>query len=416
MVPDPGAGMVTAPDSSGDDTHIRAEAVVDLDAVEHNVRTLLSVARSADPAVELMAVVKADGYGHGGLEVARAARRAGAAALGLATPDEAAALVGAASTGGVEASADRPVVAWLWLPDQDIRPAISAGVQLVVSSTEHLSALLPVAATAPGGRPDIHLKIDSGLGRGGATPADFPGLAAAAAAAQAAGQVRVVGLMSHLACADVPGDPSVLQQLAVFSAGEAVTRAAGLTVRWRHLANTPGTLAWPTTRLNLVRCGIGVYGISPFDRPHPGAADLRPAMTLRARVALTKRVPAGAGVSYGLTYRTARETTLALVPLGYADGIPRTAGPTAAVWLGGRRRSIAGRIAMDQFVVDCGDDVVGVGDEVVIFGGGSGPPTAADWAAACGTIGYEIVTRIGPRVPRRYVGSGRDAPVRPNSA
>lgn len=419
MVPDQGAGLVTAlgPAAGAAGTGIRAEAVIDLDAVEHNVRTLLAVARSENPAVELMAVVKADGYGHGGLQVARAARRAGAVALGVATPGEAVALVGEGPAhGGVEASADRPVVAWLWVPDQDLRPAVAAGVHLVVSSAEQLSAVLAAAVAAPGGRPDIHLKIDTGLGRGGAVPAAFAGLAAAAARAQRAGTVRVVGLMSHLACADVPGDPSVPQQRQVFSDGEAMAQAAGLTVRWRHLANTPGTLAWPTTRLDLVRCGIGVYGISPFDAPHPAAAALRPAMTLRARVALVKRVPAGYGVSYGLTYRTPRETTLALVPVGYADGIPRTAGPDAAVRLGGRRRPIAGRIAMDQFVVDCGDDPVAVGDEVVVFGGGPGQPTAAEWAAACGTIGYEIVTRIGPRVPRRYVGSGRDTPVRPRTA
>jgi alanine racemase len=204
------------------------------------------------------------------------------------------------------------------------------------------------------------------------------------------------------------------EQLHVFGDADEMATAAGLTVRWRSLANTPGTLAWPATRLNLVRCGIGIYGISPFERPHPSAGGLRPAMTLRARVALTKRVPAGSGVSYGLTYRTVRESTLALVPIGYADGIPRTAGPEAAVWLAGRRRPIAGRIAMDQFVIDCGDDPVTAGDEVVIFGG-EPQPTAAEWAAACGTIGYEIVTRIGPRVPRRYVGS-RSAPVRPSTA
>ena len=379
---------------------VRAEAVIDLGAVEHNVRTLLSVARTGNAAVDLMAVVKADGYGHGAVEVARAARRAGAAALGLATPDEARELVDA----GLEASADRPVVAWLWVPDEDIRPAVGAGVQLVISSAQQLGAVLAVAGAAPGGRAEVHLKIDSGLGRGGAVPADFAPLAAAAGRAQAAGRLRVVGLMSHLACADVPGDPSVPEQLRLFEQGLAITAREGLAVRWRHLANTPGTLEWPATRLDLVRCGIGLYGISPFDGPHPAAAALRPVMTLRARVALTKRVGAGHGVSYGLTYRTAADATLALVPLGYADGIPRTAGPDAQVFIGGRRRRIAGRIAMDQFVVDCGDDDVTAGSEVVVFGpGGNGEPTVADWARACGTIGYEIVSRIGPRVPRRYV-------------
>ncbi len=381
---------------------IRAEAVIDLDAIHHNVSVLLATARRSAPTAELMAVVKADGYGHGAVPVAGVARRAGAVALGLATPEEAEQLVAA----GLEATADRPIVAWLWVPDQDVRGAVRSGVQLVVSSRLHLAALLAVADLAPGGRPDIHLKIDTGLGRGGAAPTEFTDLADAAAAAEAAGTVRVVGLMSHLACADVPGDESVPAQTAAFRAGCDTARRAGLSVRWRHLANTGGTLEWPDTAFDLVRCGIGVYGISPFAGPHPVAAGLRPAMTLRARVALTKRVPAGHGVSYGLTYRTATESTLALVPIGYADGVPRSAGPSAQVWLGDRRRRIAGRIAMDQFVLDCGDDPVAPGDEVVVFGEGrGGEPTAADWADYCGTIGYEIVSRIGPRVARRYVGT-----------
>ncbi len=402
MGPDPGTGLVTPTPGP-----FRAEAVIDLDAIEANARLLLAAARQSGPAAELMAVVKADGYGHGAAAAAAAARRAGAIALGVATPDEGVALVAA----GFPASATRPIVAWLWVPDQDIGPAVAAGVQLVVSSHPQLAAVLAVAGTAPGGCAQMHLKIDTGLGRGGAMPSDFAGLLAAAAAAQRAGTVSVVGLMSHLACADEPGNTSVRDQTAVFRAACDAAAAAGLSVRWRHLANTPGTLAWPETRFDLVRCGIGLYGIDPFDAPAPAdpAAGLRPAMTLRARVALVKRVPAGQGVSYGLTYRTTSDATLALVPLGYADGIPRSAGPSARVLLAGRQRPIAGRIAMDQFVVDCGNDPVQAGDEVVVFGPGTaGEPTAADWAAACGTIGYEIVTRIGPRVPRRYVGSLSD--------
>jgi len=380
---------------------VRAEAVIDLDAVEANVALLLAAARSANPRAELMAVVKADGYGHGAIEVATAARRAGATALGVATPDEAVALVRA----GLESTSDRPVVAWLWVPDQDLRPALRAGAQLVVSSSAQLAAVLAASGADPAGAPQIHLKLDTGLGRGGATMDDFPAVLREAGSAERAGGVRVVGLMSHLACADEPGDESVPAQIRAFEKGCAAAAAAGLTVRWRHLGNTPATLAWPGAVFDLVRCGIGLYGVNPFDSAVPAAAGLRPAMTLRAGVALTKRVPAGTGVSYGLTYRTAYPTTLALVPVGYADGIPRTAGSAARVWLRGRQRGIAGRIAMDQFVVDCGDDEVAPGDEVLIFGNGSsGEPTAADWAAACGTIGYEIVTRIGPRVPRRYVG------------
>lgn len=387
-------------------TPIRAEAVIDLAAVEHNVRALLQVARKTNPAVELMAVVKADAYGHGAAPVAAAARRAGALALGVATPVEAVALVAA----GLEASPDRPVVAWLWVPDEDIRPAIRAGVQLVISSGKQLAAVLEAAGDGPDGRADVHLKIDTGLGRGGSTPADFADLTHTAATAQRRGRIRVVGLMSHLACADVPGDDSVTEQIEVFRRFAAAAEAAGLTPRWRHLANTPGTLAWPGAIFDLVRCGIGLYGISPFDYP---VADLRPAMTLCARVALTKRVPAGQGVSYGLTYRTTRETTLAVVPLGYGDGIPRTVSSGARVLLGGKQRGIAGRVAMDQFVVDCGDDIVVEGDEAIVFGPGiDGEPTATDWAQAAGTIAYEIVTRISGRVPRRYVGHPAVDPVR----
>lgn len=395
---------MTGPAGS-DGRSIRTEAVIDLDAVRSNVAVLLQAARRSNPTAALMAVVKADGYGHGAVPIARVARQAGAVALGLATPQEAVHLVAA----GLEATADRPVVAWLWVPDEDIRPAVAGGVQLVVSSVAQLAAVRAVAFLAPGGRADIHLKIDTGLGRGGATAAEFDHLVAAAIDADS--QVQVVGVMSHLACADEPGDKSVPQQIAAFQAACAHLQRVGVSVRWRHLANTPGTLEWPAAVFDLVRCGIGLYGVTPFDQPHPLAAELRPAMTLRARVALTKRVAAGSGVSYGLTYRTEGPATLALVPIGYADGIPRAAGIGAQIWLRGKRRTIAGRIAMDQFVVDCGDDEVLVGDEVLVFGpGDSGEPTAVDWAAQCSTIGYEIVTRIGPRVPRRYVGSSAAGP------
>jgi alanine racemase len=227
-------------------------------------------------------------------------------------------------------------------------------------------------------------------------------LLAALAAAQTAGRVRVDGLMSHLAGADVPGDPSVAEQTAAFR--DVIERAerAGIRAAVRHLANTPAVLDHPATAFDLARCGIGIYGLNPVATP----AGLRPAMTLHGTVALTKRVPAGYGVSYGLTYRTTADTTLALVPLGYADGIPRAASSVGEVLLGGKRRRIAGRVAMDQVVVDCGDDPVSAVADVIIFGpGDQGEPTADDWAAACSTIGYEIVTRIGPRVPRRYVGS-----------
>lgn len=367
------------------DPTVRAEALIDLAAVGANIEALR---RRLTGGAELLAVVKAEGYGHGAVEIARTAAAHGAAALGVATLDEGVALAGHGF--------DIPVVAWLWPPGQDPGPALRAGVQVGVSSLGHLDAVL-AAADRPA---PIHVKLDTGLGRNGVTVADFAPLLAAAAAAQAAGRVEIVGLMSHLASADIPGDPSVPEQTAAFVLACDAAATMGVRPRWRHLANTPGTLEHPATHFDLVRAGIGIYGITPVADP----AGLRPAMTLRAPVALVKRVPRGQGVSYGLTYRTTRESTLALVPLGYGDGIPRNASSIGEVLLGGKRRRIAGRVTMDQFVVDCGDDPVLAGDEVLIFGPGDrGEPTAHEWADATGTIAYEIVTRIGPRVPRRYL-------------
>jgi alanine racemase len=379
-------------------TAIRAEAVIDTDAIAANTGILLAIIRRHQPNAELMAVVKANGYGHGGVQAARAALRGGAASLGVATPTEALELRAA----GVSA----PVLAWLWPAAEDIAPALAAGVQLGISSLDHLDAVL-TAGSQRQRPPTIHLKVDTGLGRNGVGPAELDAVLDAVGSAQQSGKVQVAGLMSHLASADLPGDPSVSQQTEAFR--EVLERAgrAGIHAATRHLANTPAVLEYPETYFDVGRCGIGLYGLDPVARP--AGADpigLRPAMTLQATVALTKRVPADYGVSYGLTYRTAAETTLALVPVGYADGIPRAASSAGEVWLGGKRRRIAGRVAMDQVVVDCGDDRVVAGDPVVIFGpGDDGEPTAEDWAAACGTIGYEIVTRIGPRVPRRYIGA-----------
>lgn len=368
---------------------VRCEAIIDLAAIRGNVAALREL---VGPATTVMAVVKADGYGHGAVEVARAAVSAGAGALGVATLDEAVALRRAGLTA--------PLVAWLWVPDQDPGAALASGVQIGVSSLAQLDAVLAAAGSQ---RPAIHLKIDTGLGRGGAAGADVAPLLGATATAADAGRLELVGLMSHLASADVAGDESVAEQTAAFVAVRQAAADAGLRPRFAHIANTAGAIAHPRTRLNMVRLGIGLYGLSPVRRP----IGLRPAMTLRARVSLTKRVPAGHGVSYGLTYRTTAETTLALVPIGYADGVPRAASNIAEVLIGGQRRRIAGRVAMDQFVVDCGDLAVRAGDEVLLFGpGDAGEPTAREWADACATIDYEIVTRIGPRTPRRY--SGRE--------
>jgi alanine racemase len=253
----------------------------------------------------------------------------------------------------------------------------------------------------------VQLKLDSGLGRGGATPAEWAQLVEAAAKRQADGSVEVTGVWSHLARSDEPGHPSVADQTGTFEDGLAAARSGGLDPQHVHLANSGGVLAAPQTWFTLVRPGIAVYGVTPLvDGSSP--VRLRPAMTLQATVALAKRVGDGHGVSYGHTYVTDRETTLALVPLGYGDGVPRSASNRGEVALNGRRYRMAGRVCMDQFVVDVGDDSVHAGDRVVLFGDADkGYPTARDWAAAANTIGYEIVTRIGPRVPRRYVAGGR---------
>ncbi|HEY5877657.1 MAG TPA: alanine racemase, partial [Nakamurella sp.] len=333
----------------------RVEAVVDLDAISANVRTLLGVMRIRNVAATVMAVVKADAYGHGAVPAARAALAGGATRLGVATPTEALQLRAA--------GLDAPILAWLWPPGERVADALAVDVELGVSSLAQLQAVLDQAGgTAPG----IHVKVDTGLGRGGVGPADTTQVLDAVAAAERSGRVRVVGLMSHLASADVPGDPSVASQTANFRAILAAAADRGITPQVRHLANTAGLIDHPDAHFDLARVGIGAYGLNPVHTP----VALRPAMTLQATVALTKRVPAGHGVSYGLTYRTSRETTLALIPLGYADGIPRAAGNRGEIWVAGARRRIAGRVAMDQVVVDCGDDPVTVGEPAVVFGPG----------------------------------------------
>jgi alanine racemase len=369
----------------------RAAAVVDLDAVAGNVAALRQHVGGRD----LMAVVKADGYGHGIVESARAARLGGATWLGVALLDEALVLRAAGDTG--------PVLSWLAVPGERYAAGIEAGVELSVYGVEQLAEIV-AAAEGAGQRARVQLKVDSGLGRGGASLDDWPALVEAARSAQRAGRVEVTGVWSHLACSDQPDHPSVAAQTKAF--GEAVDDAtsAGLEPRHQHLANSGAVLALPDTWGTLVRPGISVYGISPFaDGRSP--VDLRPAMTLVARLAMVKHLPAGHGVSYGHTYVTERPTRVGLVPLGYGDGIPRHASNAAAVWVGGDNRPVLGRVCMDQLVVDLGDAPVERGDRVVVFGpGDEGEPTAHEWAEAAGTIGYEVVSRIGPRVPRTYVG------------
>jgi alanine racemase len=366
----------------------QAEVRINLAAIRHNVARL----RRGAPGAELMAVVKADGYGHGMVPVARAALQAGASSLGVCTLSEALAL----RREGITA----PVLAWLLGPDAPLHEGLAADVELSAASVPQLGEM--VAAATRAGRPArVHLKLDTGLARGGATPADWPALVEAAAKGAADGTVEVVGVWSHLTHADAPDHPMVDRQLAAFHAGMELVERVGLRPRYRHLANSAATLTRPDTHFNLVRPGIAIYGLSPV----PGDTfGLRPAMTARARVMLAKRVDAGQGVSYGHTYTTTRRTTLAVVPLGYGDGVPRAASNAGPVSLGGRWRTVAGLVCMDQVVLDCGDDPVSAGDVAVLFGpGAGGEPTADDWARAAGTINYEIVTRFGgARVPRVY--------------
>jgi alanine racemase len=369
----------------------RAEVVIDLDAIAANTAVLRE--RVGRP---LMAVVKADGYGHGLVPAARAVLAGGADALGVAVLEEALALRAA----GVDA----PLLAWLHGPGEDYAAALTADIEVSVNAEWALAELV-AAARATGRTARVQLFADTGLSREGATPAAWPGLVAAAARAQADGEVVVTGLWSHMAYADAPTHPTIGAQVRVFEEAVALARQAGLTEARRHLANSAATIALPETWYDMVRPGVALYGLDPLGGD-PAQYGLRPAMTVQARVALTKRVPAGVGVSYGHTYSPERETTLALVPVGYADGVPRAAGNRAPVLAAGVQRTIAGRVCMDQFVLDVGDDPVAPGDAVVLWGSGErGEPTAQQWADAVDTIHYELVTRVGGRFRRRHIGT-----------
>jgi alanine racemase len=384
--------MSTEPDRT---QRPRTYARIDLDAIAANVGLLSAAA----PSAEVMAVVKADAYGHGLLPSSRAALRGGATWLGTAFPEEALALRAA----GIDAR----VLCWLFAPDDELDELVAADVDLSSSASWSLDAI-SAAAYRTGRQARVHLKIDTGLGRSGATPAGWEGFVEQAARIEADGAVRVVGVWSHLAWADQPQHPTIVAQTEVFNWAIALADKHLPNIEVRHLANSAATLAVPRAHFDLVRPGIAVYGVSPG--PEVGGTrelGLRPAMTLGGRVVNVKRVPGGHGVAYGHEYTTASETTLVLVPLGYADGIPRAVGNAGPALIAGHRMTIAGRVSMDQVVFDVGDLDVSVGDDVVFFGtGDDGEPTADNWADAADTIAYEIVTRVGPRVPRVYVGTG----------
>lgn len=373
-----------------------AAALVDLAAVRHNVRVLREKAGPAG----VMAVVKADGYGHGLVPTARAAVQGGAAWLGVAQLAEALALRAA----GI----DVPVLAWLTVPGDAWAPAIEANVDLAVSAPWALTEIA-AAAHSIGRTARVHLKVDTGLNRNGVSPTDWPDLLDGVLKRQAEGVLKLVGIFSHYAWADAPQHPTVAAQTEAFQAAVEYAEHRGARFEVRHLANSAATLTNPAARYDLVRPGLAVYGLSPVPELASSAdLGLRPAMTMLARVANVKDVAAGEGISYGHAYTTTSDTVAALIPAGYADGLPRHAGNAGPVQLGGRRYRIAGRVCMDQVVIDLGRvgdggfQDVEAGDVVTLFGAEPGP-TAQDWAEAAGTISYEIVTRIGPRVPRIHV-------------
>ncbi|WP_306455247.1 alanine racemase [Leucobacter japonicus] len=366
-------------------------AEVDLDAIAANIRVLTELA----PTAELMAVVKADGYGHGAIEVGRAALAAGATSLGVATIPEALALRAAGITA--------PVLSWL--STSGYAEAISANVRLGVNSPRQLAAV--AAAAREVGRPvEIDVKVDTGLSRNGVTDAELPELLRDLGALVAEGAVRVHGLFSHLSHADVPDHPLNSLQLERLLDARAQFTQHGIAVQQMHLGNSGTALARPDLHLDVLRPGLAMYGYSPFDEP---SERLTPAMTLKAPLTLMKRVQSGDGVSYGHTWTAPHDTTLGLVPLGYADGVPRIMSGKFDVVIGDSRYPSVGRVCMDQFVIDLGDHPrdVAEGDEVLLFGPSLGwRPNAREWADAAGTISWEVLTSIGSRVPRGYVRSG----------
>lgn len=370
----------------------RAEAAIDLEAIAANY------ARLSRAGVPVMGIVKADAYGHGAQPVALTLRECGAQWLGVALPAEALALR-AGGDGG-------RLLAWLWAPgDPAIADCVASDVDLSVSSDQSLKEVTD-AARAVGRAARVHIKVDTGLTRNGVPRSEWETVFASARSAEGNGSLEIVGIWSHLASADDPSDPITDRQRLAFE--EALELAASVDVhpKVRHLANSAAALDRPDCVFDLVRAGIAIYGVTPG--PGLGTANslgLRPAMTVRARLAHVKDIATGDKVSYGGTWTAASPTTVGLVPIGYADGIPRSASNRGQVLVGDRRCPVVGVIAMDQFVVDLGPGArERPGDEVVVFGDGEGgEPTAEDWALWSGSIGYEIVTRIGPRMQRRYV-------------
>lgn len=376
----------------------RAWANVSGEAILRNYDTVQNMA-----GVEVMAVVKADAYGHGVDFVAPLLRAHGVTWLGVALPSEALALRAAGDRG--------KLLSWLSTPgDPDLAACVETDVDLSVSSSRELQEIA-VAARSLGKRANIHVKIDTGLNRNGLPISELGPLIAELIALVKEGVIGVRGVWSHLASADhldpAIAHESVSAQRAVFMLALADFASAGIDPEVIHLANTAGALWHPDSRFNLVRVGIGMYGLSPnVRRANSAELNLVPAMTLVARLSSVKSVPAGAGVSYLHTWIAGRDCQLGLVPVGYGDGIPRSASNYVAVCVEGELMPQVGTIAMDQFVIDTTDSAAGIcaGSEVYLFGSGEhGELTADQWGELSGSIGYEIVTRLGSRIPRVHV-------------
>ena len=366
------------------------DLIIDLDAIVDNFENFKKRAAGA----KVLAVVKANAYGHGLYEVALKLERAKVDYFGVADVDEALHL----REGGLET----PVLAWLHDPNDRFTEALDANVELGVANIEQLERIAD-AARITGKVAKLHLKVDTGLSRNGSSLEEWPRLIAATVDLVGQKLVEAVGVFSHLSSTSEADDRA---QIAAFDAAVEQARALGLEFQLRHLTASDGTLSYPEANYEMVRIGVGLYGLSPFADHHSAEYALRPAMTAKALVTQVKRVQAGAGISYGYLARTTGETTLALVPVGYAEGLPRNASGKAEVSINGKRYKIESRIAMDQFVIDVGEDEVVAGDEVIIFGDpAAGVPSADDLAVAADTINYEIVTRMGGRFRVTYLGA-----------
>ena len=385
---------------------MRAFVEVNLKAISNNIKLVKSKTQA-----EILAVVKADAYGHGLIPVAKCAVDAGATWLGVALLEEAILLR--------EAGIKAPIVSWLTPPSSDFKRAIELDIDLAIPSLKHLE-LIVAAGKAVGKKPRVHIEVDTGMSRGGLLGEWSEFLIAATGA-----EIEVIGFWSHFARADEPDEIANQNQIndfensarkvtkelttpggvPAFSAEKKLAQLieVGITPKYIHLANSAATLTNPSSHKNIVRLGIAMYGLSPDVKTLGSSQDLelQPAMTLKAEIQLVKRVPAGSPVGYGGTQKTSSDTKLAIITMGYADGIPRNTSSAAGVFAAGRKAPIIGRVSMDQFVVDLGAESNAVSGETVEVFGALGY-SIDDWAAASGTINYEIVTRIASRVPRIY--------------